>query len=357
MNRRILPFSLVVCGAILAYACSSSNGTDTPAPPPGDEGGGPTVDGAKPDEDSSTNPDGAKTDSSIPPTGNPIEGIAAPTAVPGFTAPAVPTEGPVWHTDGLYFSTTGSPSHLVKLTPPSTTDDIHAVAAGSLALGNAFDPKTSTFVSCEAISLAPSPMGLTRTPLAGGPSAPITLNFDAGGGAFDSPNDLIVRKDGTIYVTDPGYQNPATLNNHIWRVTPTGNVFETVVQGHPNGIALSLDEKTLFVSFTDPAAPAMPTITKYPLAVADGALGVGTKFTDVATAVGSLDGLAVDTGGNVYAAVVNGVDVFKADGSKWGHIPAGKINGLAFGGADHKTLFMTSDDGMFQVTVKVAGIE
>ena len=315
-------------------------------------------DGAKVDDDGGPIPDSSTGDTAIPPSGNPIEGIAAPTEVAVLTG--VYTEGPVWTGTNLYFSTYaagGNGGAFVKLTPPNTSDAVHPATAGAFPLGNAVDPKApSTFVSIEIVPGGPSG-ALIRTPLAGGAGTPVVLSFDAGGAAFDAPNDLIIRKDGTIYMTDPGYQNPGTVTNHLWRISPTGGVFETVVEGRPNGVALSVDEKTLYVSFTDPPAPSLPQIMKYPVAV-DGTLGVATKFSDVGPLLNDLDGIAVDASGNVYAAVKNGVDVFKADGSaKWGHITTTKpINNVAFGGADKKTLYMTSSAGMLQTVVKIAGL-
>ena len=364
MNRRILPFSLVVCGAILAYACSSKDSTN---PPPNTvPEGGSTTDGPKPDDDSGTLPDGAKTDSSIPPSGNPIEGIANPTAVAGIPD-MFWTEGPQFHAGALYFSAYTANGSLVKLTPPDTNPVRTVLGAGNYPIGNAFDSKTNTFVSTEVVDGARGG-AIVRTAAAGGVGTAITLSFDAGGGVFDSPNDLVVRtSDGTIYVTDPGYQANLGVadSNHIWRLKPTNvagttaDIFETPVEGLPNGIALSPDQKTLYVSFTVAVAPAtLPKIVKYPLAT-DGAIGVGTKFTDVGPATTAVDGLPVDSSGNVYAATKTGVEVFKPDGSKWpNRITTTKpINGLAFGGADKKTLYMTSDTGMQQVTVKIAGIE
>jgi gluconolactonase len=357
MNRRILPFSLVVCGAILAYACSSEDSTKDPVPNPVPEGGG-TDTGPKPDEDGAVPDLDGGTDAPIPPNANPILGIGTPTEI---TSQAnIYTEGPVWRTNALYFSTYGTTSTFLKLTLPNTPSPVRPLlTAGNYALGNAFDPKApGTFVSIEITDGTPSGT-LVRTPAAGGAGTAITLGFDAGGGTFDTPNDLVARKDGTLYVTDPGYQNPGTVNNHIWRISPAGETFETVVEGRPNGIAFSPDEKTLYVSFTDPPLPATkPTILKYVVAV-NGTLGAAAKFADVTTTMqDSLDGLTTDSSGNVYAAVKNGVDVFKPDGTLWGHITTTKkVTGVALGGPDKKTLFMTCTTGLLQVNVKIAGTE
>src|SRR5205085_10907906 len=128
--------------------------------------------------------------------------------------------------------------------------------------------------------------------------------------------------------------------NHIWRISATGEVFETVSSNRPNGIALAPDDKTLYVSYSDNPS----RIDKFPLTGAGGVIGAPTKFVDISPGTNKADGLAVDTAGNVYCAVKDGVDVFKADGTKWGHIPTPankQVNGVAFGGADKKTLYMT----------------
>src|SRR5690606_7439186 len=174
-----------------------------------------------------------------------------------------------------------------------------------------------------------------------------------------SPNVLVARKpDGTIYVTDPGYQKEAALGailNRIYRITPDGDVIEEARfpdAERPNGIALSNDDKTIFVSFS---AGTPPEIAKY-VVEDDGSLGARTKFADAPA--DSPDGIAVDEAGNLYLAVASGVEVFKPDGTKWGKITTDKpATNVAFGGADRKTLFITANGGVFQVTgIKVAGV-
>jgi gluconolactonase len=359
MKRRLLPLALIIASTIV-YACSSSSDDGEPAPTPTPEGGS-TPDTSTSDPDTSTIPDSSTGDTSIPPTGNPIEGIAAPAAIAGFDG--IYTEGPQWRGDALFFTEAKVDGHFLKFNPAaavSVTNPIEVrsvVVAGTIPLGSTFDEKGNTFVTCEVNSGAAGGQ-LIRTPaagLAGSVGTPIVLTTDAGPPPmFDSPNDLVARKtDGTLYVTDPGYQNPGTVGNHLWRIKPTtGEAFETATDSRPNGIGLSPDEKTLYVSYTD--APSK--VIKYAVAV-DGAIGAGTPFAAIVPGDSLADGLAVDTSGNVYVAVKNGVEVFKADGTKWGHITTTKIiNGLAFGGADKKTLFMTSDTGLLSVTVKIAGL-
>jgi gluconolactonase len=360
MKRKLLPFVMIAGSLAAVYACSSSSDSTPPTTNTNPEASTqPDTSTTTTDLDSGTAADTSKADTSTPDAAvsdNPLDGIAAPTAVAAVGT--IYTEGPQWVGDGLYFVEAKVDGTLIKLTPPSTVDVVRSVVtAGTIPLGTTLDEKTNTLVTLEVANGAQGGK-IVRTPVTGVlPRTGTPISLDAGV-AFDSPNDVVARKtDGTLYITDPGYQGGAgVVTNHIWRVKPTTNdVTELQVAGRPNGIGLSPDEKTLYVSFTEPAAPP-PVVTKYVVNV-DGSLGAATKFCEVTPNDSTADGLAVDSKGNVYVAVKNGVDVFKPDGlSKWGHITTAKIiNGLAFGGADKKTLFMTSDTGMLTVTVKIAG--
>ncbi|MBX3190050.1 MAG: SMP-30/gluconolactonase/LRE family protein [Labilithrix sp.] len=357
--KRSVTFALLFAPALFVYACSSDKTED---PPPNDntpEGGPGTPDSPKPNDDAGTDSP-TDPDSSNPNT-NPIMGIGTPTAVAIFNG--LYTEGPVWRGDSLYVAEYKSPGGvLIKHVPPAANTVFrNVVTATDLPLGTTFDEKTNTFVTCEVTGGGVSGGSLIRTTLAG-VATPIALTFDAGGNVFDSPNDVVARKsDGTLYVTDPGYQGAPAIN-HIWRITPTGAVFEIALAGRPNGIALSPDDKTLYVSFTDPQV-LPPEILKYPVNT-DGSLGPSALFAKLPPVDSAADGVAVDSNGNVYAAVKDGVEVFKSDGTKWGKITTPKgINGLAFGGADKKTLYMTANGsdpvgsaGVYQVVVKVPGL-
>jgi gluconolactonase len=368
MKRRLLPLALVMAPALLGYACSSSDDKKTEETPTPVEEASPGTDTSVPDPMDSSVADTSKPDTSeAGPSGNPIEGVV--NATPIVALEGIYTEGPQWVGDGLYYSEAKPDGHLIKFTPPSTTNIVRNVlTATNIPLGTTLDEKTNTLVTLE-VNQATKGATLVRTPVTGAfprTGTAIVLTFDGGASIFDSPNDVVARKiDGTLYMTDPSYQaqqGGGVTTNHIWRVKPTTNVVtEIQIAGRPNGIALSPDDSSLYVSFTDPEALAAPFISKYPVNV-DGSLGVAVKFVDIPPGgdqdVNSLaDGLAVDTSGNVYVAVRNGVEVFKPDGTKWGKINSAKIvNGLAFGGTDRKTLFMTSETGLLTATVKIAGL-
>ena len=376
MNRRIVPFSLVIAGSLLAYACSSSDDTGG-TPTPGDEAG--TSSGSSGTSGTSGSSGGTEggTDGSSSgeagPGGNPIDGVTTTAAAANFNnSPAVSTQGPIWGKDNnLYFSAVGEPSYLIQFKPSVPGDNTSQVitsTAGTFIVGNTYDTKTSRILTASATGGGGGAILATTLPST---TVPLTLNFgiDGGAAAFDSPQDLVARKDGLIFVTD-GAQNDvnATGSNHIWRLRPTAtaNTYDALdfsVDGRPNGVALSADEKTLYVSFTNPQN-AIPRVDKFTVATTDGVLSAQTKVSDIGTVdqtATSLGGIALDSAGNLYVASAAGVDVLKPDGTKWGHltvpVAAGSIpTNVGFGGTDLKTLYVTTGAGLFTATVKVAGV-
>ncbi len=182
--------------------------------------------------------------------------------------------------------------------------------------------------------------------------------FDDGGagaslatGNAGHPNDLVVLDDGTVFFTDPGFQLQ-TVNTGVYRISPSGDV--TSVQtfdasnNRANGIAVSPDQKALYVSFTD-----TKRIAKY-------ALSSGQTATFVADVPVTLaeepDGLAVDVSGNLWVAEAvaptnpeapenaGRVEVFAPDGTRWGAIvfPNHRVTGVAFGAEDNKAVYITA---------------
>lgn len=353
--KRILPFVFVVgCGAWV-YACSSDSGSGTDTNPPDGGGADSNVNNDGSDQDGgldgTTNPDGPASNT------NPIEGA---TAAEVLGAPLGFTDGPQWRGTSLYFSDYPN-KVIVKLTPPNTTDPARNTVQSPL--GTTFDTKNNTFVTVESeVSATPTSL-LVRWD--GGTSANVATTFD-GGVPWESPNDVVVRaSDGTMYVTDPGYQKEqggGTLTaNHLYRVLPNGIVLTEATYPNitrPNGIALSPTGTTLYVGFTVPDVGATnPIIMKYTVN-SDGSLGASSKFVDVTPADSSPDGIAVDDNGNVFVAVKTGVQVYQPSGMSWGKIPVAKQpSNIGFGGADRMTLYITTETGVYSARVKVPGIQ
>jgi gluconolactonase len=177
------------------------------------------------------------------------------------------------------------------------------------------------------------------------------------GQPFNSPNDLVLGRDGTLWFTDPDFQRGSRADAMQGR-TSVFRVWDGIVSQvddglrEPNGIALSPDGSTLYVG-----AYGENKIYSYPVH-ADGGTGARTQFASVA----GPDGATIDCAGNVYwASGADGlVHVFSPAGVELGTIAAGAgTTNVAFGGSDRQTLFITSgrtgDFGLYSVHLDVPG--
>lgn len=188
-----------------------------------------------------------------------------------------------------------------------------------------------------------------------------------GGKRFNSPNDLVRGPDGSIWFTDPPYglkdldASPYKEQkaNGVYRLTRAGTV--TLVEGglsFPNGIALSPDARTLYVSNSDPKRAMILAFALSP----DGAVLSRRVFADMTALAkqglpGLPDGMSVDARGNLWASGPGGIHIFAADGRELGRIEAGTaISNCAFGGPDGNTLFMTAGHMILRVRTKVKGL-
>jgi gluconolactonase len=163
---------------------------------------------------------------------------------------------------------------------------------------------------------------------------------------INTPDDITSRSDGVIYFTDPtfgsGSQGFATQTlplsgaQGVYRLTTDGALhLEDSTTSGPNGVNLSPDEKTLYVSYT-----LSGTVSKFTVA-ADGSLSGKTTFATGATIA---DSMCVDAGGNVYVGTISGLAVYDPSGAHLGTISAGGniVTNCAFGGSDQKTLYVTA---------------
>lgn len=352
--KRILPILFLVPVALYGYACKQSSSDDENTPGDnggGDNGGGDNGGGAGGGGDNGGGAGGADLNK------NPIEGIA-PAKV--LIDTGVFTDGPIWHSGEkvLFFTAPLGQPGLYRAREDGSAMKVRDgdPATGALPIGNSLD-KAGNLITVEAKRLMRGGQSAD-----GGAATPIATGYpseEGGTAPFDTLNDAVVSASGNIYVTDPGYFG-APIANRIYRVNPQGQVkvveaFDDVPR--PNGIAFSPDQKTLYVGFTQPIQGTKPFIRKY-IVNADGSLGEHSKFVDVDPMDSTPDGIEVDKAGNLYVATKAGVQVFKNDGSKIGDIKVPEQpTGMAFGGADLKTLFITTQGTkIWMVKVNVPGI-
>jgi gluconolactonase len=250
------------------------------------------------------------------------------------------TEGPTWVADPGYllFSDMkpGSgpqnvqPSSIWRYTPPDTFEPFVA-DAGSNGLAVTAD-------GTRVLAATHDQRSVSAYALADGARTRIAAGYQ--GRLFNSPNDLTIADDGTVYFTDPNYQrgNRPDEMNGMTGVFRVRNGEVELIDGtlsQPNGIALAPDGATLYV-----AATATNQVFRYPVGP-DGSIGARTPFATL----NSPDGVTVDCAGNLYW-VSNSegvVHVLAPDGRQLGTISAGRNStNVAFGGADRQTLFITS---------------
>lgn len=196
-----------------------------------------------------------------------------------------------------------------------------------------------------------------------------TLADQFSGRRLNSPNDLVLSRDGSIYFTDPPYGltglNESPLRemafNGVYRISPQGGI-QAVIENlsFPNGIALSPDETTLYVAVSDPADPH---IRAYTLDPACGTVSNPRRFFDAgplakgAERSGSCDGLAVSEDGTLWATAPGGVILLTPDGEHLGSILTGQRTGnCTFGGKDGSELFITADMFLLRVKTKTTGL-
>lgn len=184
------------------------------------------------------------------------------------------------------------------------------------------------------------------------------------GKALNSPNDVVVRSDGTVYFTDPTYgrmpgfglERPVELGfQGVYRIDGEGRLHCAANDfDQPNGLCFSPDERILYVNDTTRAH-----IRAFDVA-ADGSLSHGRIFT---SAVGTgnydegvVDGMKCDERGNVYVTGPRGIWVISADGRHLGVIWMPEIAGnVNWGGVDWRDLYCTCSTSIYRVRMKVSG--
>ncbi len=181
------------------------------------------------------------------------------------------------------------------------------------------------------------------------------------GRRLNSPNDAVYSTDGWLYFTDPPYglegQDESPLReldfNGIYRLSPDGELELLFAdQTRPNGIALSPDERTLYVANSDANDKVW-----YAYDVGDDGLSNPRVFYDVndQTAPGGADGMTIDLDGHLFATGPGGVWVFAPDGTHLGTIQLDEVVANAGWGDDGRTLYMTASTGLYRIRLTTEG--
>ncbi len=294
------------------------------------------------------------------------------------------TEGPAVAPDGgIYFTDMpfgADPGMILRFDPQTRKVTVFTADSGK-ANGLTCDAK-GDLVACEGADAGGR--RVSRWNIKTGKSETIADRYQ--GKRFNAPNDLCIDAKGRIYFTDPRYlgDEPRELEHRaVYRINADGSVVEITHElEKPNGIAISPDQKTLYVGDhnngtdkIDPAAappkPGAMKVYAFPLN-ADG-LVAGPKRTlvDFGTENGC-DGMCVDLQGNIYLTCRSlkrpGVMVIDPQGKELAFIPTGPANQKAgpeavglpsnceFGiGGEDTMLYLTVDKSLYRIRLKTAG--
>ncbi|MEG4233857.1 SMP-30/gluconolactonase/LRE family protein [Microcoleus sp. Pol11C3] len=256
-------------------------------------------------------------------------------------------EGPIWHPDGfLLFS--DIPANIIYKFASNQQVEVFRRPSGK-ANGNTLD-KENRLLTAEHENRR-----VSRTEKDG---KVITLADRYEGKRLNSPNDLVVKSDGSIYFTDPSYgvsKEQEELGFYgVYRLAPDGKLTLLVKDlVLPNGIAFSPDEQKLYVNNSEAGYIAVFDVKP------DGTLTNQRLFADLkdASQGGVPDGLKVDLEGNVYSTGPGGVWIISPDGKLLGKISVPETaTNLAWGESDRKTLYITANTSLYRIRLKIAGV-
>lgn len=282
-------------------------------------------------------------------------------------------EGPVASPDGtILFSdvtitaqTGGQAGHIWRFDPRTGKTAIFRSPSG-MNNGNKFDADGSL------VSALGADFGcrcVIRTDMTSGKSSILAGLFN--GRPLNSPNDLVIDQQRRIYFTDPRYYGHESIEQPIagvYRIDPGGAAQLVIADaGKPNGITISPDQRTLYISSIGPPATApmtggLPAAMNWNAVFAyalgpDGSVGPRRTLVDYAERRTGIDGMAVDIEGNIYAARVSavptdrGVVVFSPSGQELAFVPTtDNPTNVAFGRADERrTLYVTARANLFRI--------
>ena len=258
------------------------------------------------------------------------------------------TEGPLWHPEGfLLFS--DIPANTIYQWTPNEKPAVFRRPSGN-ANGNTLD-REGRLITAEH-----SNRRVSRTEKDG---TLVTLASQYEGKRLNSPNDLVVKSDGSVYFTDPPYGIKSEQEElgfyGVYRLAPDGTLTLLVKDFvRPNGIAFSPDEKKLYVNDSEKGHIRVFEVKL------DGTLENGRIFAQLKdpSKSGVPDGMKVDQQGNVYSTGAGGVWVFSPSGNVLGKIEVPEVStNLAWGDSDYKTLYITAGNSVYRIRLKIPGVQ
>ena len=267
-------------------------------------------------------------------------------------------EGPVYFGDGDYLVWSDIPNNRMLRWANGNVDVFRYPS--NCSNGNTRD-RQGRLVSCEHFARR-----VSRTEV-DGKITEIVSKFD--GKRLNSPNDVVVKSDSTIWFTDPPYgilsdyegkQDPSEYGAaHVFRFDPTDGSLAVVANdfNKPNGLAFSPDESKLYIVDTGASHDSDGPHHIRLFDVVNGkSLTGGQVFTEVNP--GIPDGIRVDVQGNVWSSAKDGVHCYSPSGRLLGKIKIPEpVSNLTFGGPKRNRLFITATTSLYAVYVATRGVQ
>ena len=262
------------------------------------------------------------------------------------------TEGPVWHAEGKFLLFSDIPANQMKKWTADEGITNFRVPSGK-SNGLTYD-KQGRLVTCEHANRR-----VSRTEADG---TVVTIASHYEGKRLNSPNDVIVKSDGSIYFSDPPYGLTADYGvegeqdldfQGVYRLSPDGQTVTLLIDDfdRPNGLCFSPDESILYINDTERMHIRVFDVQS------DGTIANGRIFAEEEGDDGVPDGMKIDVHGNIYLTGPGGIWIFDPTGEHLGVLqtPERAAN-LGWGGDDWSTLFITASTSLFSIQCKVAGI-
>ena len=292
--------------------------------------------------------------------------VSSPAAVVCFL------EGPAVDASGNLFFSDIAGNRILKMDPKGSVSTFRDDSGRTN--GNCFDAQ-GRLISCEGGEQGIGRRRMVRTDMETGAITVLTEKYE--GKRYNSPNDCCVDAKGRIWFTDPRYgpdRSDLEMDvEGVYCIDEAGKVTRRLTQqeiDRPNGIAVSPDDKTLYVIDSHPRVGGNRKIWAFDLA-ADGSLSNQRLVYDFGKGRGG-DGMRLDMRGNLWVAaginklrgnpgesleVPAGVYVISPAGKLLGRIPVPEdlLTNLAFGGRKRKTLYVTAGKTVYRFPVNVSG--
>jgi gluconolactonase len=274
-------------------------------------------------------------------------------------------EGPVWLDGSLYFTTAPRPQVSIKrlaLSGLEAGSPLTVVEDANSANGMTLAPDGRLLV-CEQGSLRRAARISAVDPRSGESETVVSSHA---GLPLNSPNDIVVKSDGTIWFTDPsyghlqGFRREPAHGDYVYRYDPASGGTTVVASDFdkPNGLAFSPDERTLYIGDSganhEPGSfdPQRPHHIRA-FDVVGNRLANGRLFA--VTTPGFPDGIKVDAEGRVYASCFDGVQVFDPSGELIDEIALPGAVNFCFGGAGRNVLFITTNTAVWAAVLDTKG--